>query len=170
MAAGPSQSLLCKDLRKALPSIPERFRGVLERRSGREFQSEEAGPEGLIGSDHPPGVELNLDPGTAGANGFDVNQLAGAGVGFDLGATILGQIPAAAQAFVTPYIDAIVQGVYAAFSLAVAQTFYIGVVAAAIAAVAAAAMIEHPLRTAAAAREATPGQATSAVRPISTAE
>ena len=84
----------------------------------------------------------------AGSSGFDVNQLAGGGVGFDLGATILGQIPAAAQAFVAPFVDAIVQGVYAAFSLGVAQTFYIAAVAAAVAAVAAALMIEHPLRTA----------------------
>ncbi|MET1231877.1 MAG: MDR family MFS transporter [Candidatus Limnocylindrales bacterium] len=108
----------------------------------------------------------------AGAGGFDINQLAGAGVGFDLGATILGQVPAAAQAFVAPYIDAIVQGIYAAFSLAVAQTFYIGVVAAGIAAVAAAAMIEHPLRTSVApARGAgAPGQPAQANVPISTTE
>jgi hypothetical protein len=84
----------------------------------------------------------------AGSSGFDVNKLTGVGAGFDLGKTILGQIPAAAQAFVQPFIDAIVQGIYAAFSVAVAQTFYIAVVAAGIAAVAAAAMIEHPLRTA----------------------
>jgi EmrB/QacA subfamily drug resistance transporter len=108
----------------------------------------------------------------AGSSGFDINQLAGAGVGFDLGATILGQVPAAAQAFVAPYIDAIVQGIYAAFSLAVAQTFYIGVVAAGIAAVAAAAMIEHPLRTSVApARVAgAPGQPAQTQVPISTAE
>ncbi len=66
---------------------------------------------------------------------------------FDLGKTILGQIPAAAQSFVAPFINDIVQGIYAAFSLGVAQTFYIAVGAAIIAAVAAAAMIEHPLRT-----------------------
>jgi hypothetical protein len=84
----------------------------------------------------------------AGSSGFDVNKLTGVGAGFDLGKTILAQIPAAAQAFIEPFINAIVQGIYAAFSLAVAQTFYIAVVAAGIAAVAAAAMIEHPLRTA----------------------
>ena len=104
--------------------------------------------------------------------GFDVNQLAGAGVGFDLGKTILGQIPAAFQSFVAPYIDTIVQGIYAAFSLAVAQTFYIAVGAAVIAAVAAAAMIEHPLRTAVApARDgAAPSQAASSPMPISNIE
>ncbi len=103
---------------------------------------------------------------------FDVNQLAGAGVGFDLGATILGQIPAAAQAFVAPYIDAIVQGIYAAFSLAVAQTFYIAVGAAIVAAIAAAAMIEHPLRTASAPAREAGAQAKPAPTglPISTAE
>ncbi len=130
--------------------------------------------EDLVPSIAAAGVPQQVVDGfqQAGASGFDVNQLAGAGVGFDLGKTILGQIPAAAQAFVAPFIDAIVQGIYAAFSLAVAQTFYIGVVAAGIAAVAAAAMIEHPLRTAVApARDgAAPSQATTSPMPISNIE
>ncbi len=102
--------------------------------------------------------------------GFDINQLAA--VGIDLGKAILGQVPAAFQSFVAPYIDTIVQGTYAAFSLAVAQTFYIAVGAAVIAAIAAAAMIEHPLRTAVApARDgAAPSQATTSPMPISNIE
>ena len=52
---------------------------------------------------------------------FDVGQLTG--VGQDLGKTILAQIPAAAQSFVAPFINDIVQGIYATFSLGVAQTF-----------------------------------------------
>jgi EmrB/QacA subfamily drug resistance transporter len=135
---------------------------------GTAFQDE------LLPSMSAAGVPQQVVDGfqQAGSSGFDINELAGAGVGFDLGATILGQVPAAAQAFVAPYIDAIVQGIYAAFSLAVAQTFYIGVVAAGIAAVAAAAMIEHPLRTSVApARVAgTPGQPAQTQVPISTAE
>ena len=93
-------------------------------------------------------------------------------VGIDLGKTILAQIPAAAQSFVAPFIDTIVQGIYAAFSLAVAQTFYIAVGAAIIAAIAAAAMIEHPLRTATApARQGgAQGQPVSPPMPISTIE
>ena len=68
-----------------------------------------------------------------------------------------------------PYIDDIVQGIYAAFSLAVAQTFYIAVGAAIIAAIAAAAMIEHPLRTSVGARPAhAGGQPVKAGLPIST--
>ena len=109
----------------------------------------------------------------ASSGGFDINQLAGAGVGFDLGKTILGQIPAQAQAAVAPFIDAIVQGIYDAFSLAVAQTFYIGVAAAAIAAIAAAAMIEHPLRTAVMPNldaAGTPASSATAPVPVSTTD
>jgi EmrB/QacA subfamily drug resistance transporter len=135
---------------------------------GTAFQDE------LVPSISAAGVPQQVVDGfqQAGSSGFDVNQLAGAGVGFDLGATILGQVPAAAQAFVAPYIDAIVQGIYAAFSLAVAETFYIGVVAAGIAAVAAAIMIEHPLRTSEAPGRVAgaPGQPATTKVPISTAE
>ena len=77
--------------------------------------------------------------------GFDLNQVAG--VGLDLGKAILAALPAAAQTVVAPYVSNIVTGIYEAFSAAVAQTFYIGIVAAVIAAVVAATMHEHPLRT-----------------------
>jgi len=56
-------------------------------------------------------------------------------------------VPAELRAALEPFIGSIVEGIHGAFSLAVAQTFYIGVVAAAIAAVAAATMHEHALRT-----------------------
>ena len=77
---------------------------------------------------------------------FDFNQLTGVG---DLGAAILAATPETFRAGVEPFIGQIVAGIQQAFSLAVAQTFWIGVGAAIVAAVAAAFMIEHPLRAAA---------------------
>ena len=72
----------------------------------------------------------------------DLNQLTGTG---DLGQTILaGAGPLAPQ--IQPYIGNIVTGIHDAFSLAVAQTFWIGVGAALVAALAAAAMQELALR------------------------
>ena len=74
---------------------------------------------------------------------LDFNQLTGVG---DLGAAILAATPEAFRAGIEPFIGQIVAGIHQAFSLAVAQTFWIGVAAAIMAAVAAAFMIEHPLR------------------------
>jgi EmrB/QacA subfamily drug resistance transporter len=74
---------------------------------------------------------------------IDFNKLTGTG---DLGTTILASIPQQLQAAIAPFIPNIVAGIHQAFSLAVAQTFFIGVVAAAIAAIAAAGMREIPLR------------------------
>jgi EmrB/QacA subfamily drug resistance transporter len=76
---------------------------------------------------------------------LDFNQLTGVG---DLGAAILAATPEAFRAGIEPFIGQIVAGIHQAFSLAVAQTFWIGVAAAIVAAVAAAFMIEHPLRAA----------------------
>ncbi|HEY8198156.1 MAG TPA: MFS transporter, partial [Candidatus Limnocylindrales bacterium] len=131
--------------------------------------------EQLVPSIAAAGVPQQVVDGfqqASSSGAFDVNQLAGAGVGFDLGKTILGQVPAAAQSFVAPFINDIVQGIYAAFSLGVAQTFYIAVGAAIIAAIAAAAMIEHPLRTSVAPAPvaATGSQPAKAAMPISNAE
>ena len=85
-----------------------------------------------------------VDGFTAGIKSapVDTNQLTGTG---DLGKTILANAgPAAAQ--IQPFIDKIVIGIHDAFSLAVAQTFWIGIGAAILAAVAAAAMQELALR------------------------
>jgi EmrB/QacA subfamily drug resistance transporter len=79
---------------------------------------------------------------------LDFNRLTGVG---DLGAAILTSIPAQLQPVIEPFIGNIVAGIHQAFSLAVAQTFWIGVVAALFAAIAAAAMREIPLRRRAAA-------------------
>jgi EmrB/QacA subfamily drug resistance transporter len=83
--------------------------------------------------------------GQATANGsIDFNNLTGVG---DLGAAILAAIPAALRPVIEPFLGQIVVGIHQAFSLAVAQTFWIGVGAAIISALAAATMHEHALRT-----------------------
>jgi EmrB/QacA subfamily drug resistance transporter len=91
---------------------------------------------------------------------LDFNQLTGVG---DLGASILANIPAQAKPFIEPYIANIVAGIHQAFSLGVAQTFWIGVAAAIVAAIAAMGMQELRLRTSRApAPEAAPPRLTSA--------
>jgi EmrB/QacA subfamily drug resistance transporter len=75
---------------------------------------------------------------------FDTSSLTGVG---DLGAAILKAIPPEFQAAVQPYIGAMVEGVHGAFSLATAQTFWLGVVGSIIALIAAVAIKEIPLRT-----------------------
>ncbi len=77
------------------------------------------------------------------SGGFDFNQLTGVG---DLGKAILASVPAQFQELIRPVVPAMVEGIHGAFSLAVAQTFWLGVVGAAVAAVAAVAIKEIPLR------------------------
>jgi hypothetical protein len=79
----------------------------------------------------------------------DLNGLTGTG---DLGQTILANAGAQA-ALIQPFITNIVAGIHAAFSLAVAQTFWIAVGAAIISAVAAAGMQELRLRQSTVAQE-----------------
>ena len=100
--------------------------------------TQEVGPQ-LSAAGVPPDV-LGAFAQAASSGLLDFNKLVGVGV--DLGAAIVAAIPAAA-----PSVDAIVTGIHEAFSLAVAQTFWIGVGAAVVAAVAAAFMYEQPLRT-----------------------
>jgi hypothetical protein len=75
--------------------------------------------------------------------GFDTGNLTAVG---DLGTAILASVPPQFQAVVQPYIANIVQGIHGAFSLAVAQTFYLGVFGAVVAVIAALAIKELPLR------------------------
>ena len=74
---------------------------------------------------------------------LDFNQLTGVG---DLGAAVLAGVPAEARPFIEPFIVNIVAGIHQAFSLGVAQTFWIGVGAAIVAALAAIGMQELTLR------------------------
>lgn len=80
----------------------------------------------------------------SGGGGLDFNQLAGVGV--NVGQAILNLVPPQFQDTVRPLIPNIVDGIHRAFSLGVAQTFFIGVGAAVVAGIAAASMHEHPLR------------------------
>src|SRR3990170_2148098 len=102
---------------------------------------EQVGPQ-LSASGVPAPVVAGFGQATA-TGAIDFNQLTGVG---DLGAAILAGIPEAFRGALEPFIPQIVDGIHQAFSLGVAQTFWIGVAATVIAAIAAAFMIEHPLR------------------------
>ena len=71
---------------------------------------------------------------------YSIGQLTGVG---DLAANLAKLVPAEFQAF----IPNIVEGIHGAFSLATAQTFWLGVFGAVVATVAAVAIKEIPLRT-----------------------
>jgi EmrB/QacA subfamily drug resistance transporter len=103
---------------------------------------EQIGPQMTVAG-VPPEVVAGFGQATQ-TGALDFNKLTGVG---DLGAAILAAVPAAVQGVVSPYITQIVVGIQAAFSLAVAQTFWVGVGAAIISAIAAAFMTEHALRT-----------------------
>ena len=92
----------------------------------------------------PPQVVAGV--GQAGASGnLDLNELTGVGV--DLGSALLASIPAEFRSAVEPFVANIVTGIHQAFSVAVAQTFWIGAAAAIVAALAAVTMHEHALQT-----------------------
>jgi hypothetical protein len=78
-------------------------------------------------------------------SGGELDELVG--VGQDLGTVILAGVPDAVRPLVEPLIPNIVASIHDAFSLAVAGTFVIGVVATVVAFVAAIAMRELPLRS-----------------------
>src|SRR4051812_15035151 len=107
---------------------------------GTEFQRQ-LGPQ-LGAAGVPQQVVAGFGQAVSSGS-IDTNKLTGTG---DLGHTILISLPQQAQAAVAPFIPNIVNGIHQAFSLGVAQTFWVGVVAAAIAALSAAAMREIPLR------------------------
>ncbi len=65
----------------------------------------------------------------------------------DLGQRILASVPADAQSLIKPLIPAIVQGIHEAFSIAIASTFWVGIVGAVIATIACFFMREEPMRT-----------------------
>ena len=113
----------------------------------------------------PPQVVAGFGQGLS-SGALDFNKLTGVG---DLGAAILAATPEAFRAGIQPFIPQIVAGIHQAFSLAVAQTFWIGVASAIVAAVAAAFMIEHPLRAGAPvtapATAPAPGKATPEATP-----
>jgi EmrB/QacA subfamily drug resistance transporter len=103
---------------------------------------DQMGPQ-LAASGVPTQVVQGFNQASS-SGALDFNKLTGVG---DLGAAILSSVPAQAKAFIEPFITNIVAGIHQAFSLAVAQTFWIGVAAAIVAALAAAGMQELTLRT-----------------------
>jgi EmrB/QacA subfamily drug resistance transporter len=93
------------------------------------------------------GVPSQITQGFTAASGsgqLDLGQLTGVG---DMGAAILAAVPAQFQAAVEPFIGQIIQGIHGAFSLAVGQTFWLGVAGSIASIVAAIAIKELPLRT-----------------------
>jgi EmrB/QacA subfamily drug resistance transporter len=107
---------------------------------GSEFQNRI--PTQLTAAGVPDGVRDGFAQASS-SGAIDFNKLSGVG---DLGSTILTAIPEPFRAGVEPFIGNIVTGIHAAFSLAVAGTFWVGVGAAIVAALAASAMHELPLR------------------------
>ncbi len=91
----------------------------------------------------PQPVITGFGAATASGN-FDFSALTGVG---DMGAAILAAVPPQFQAIIAPVIPQIVEGIHGAFSLATAQTFWLGVFGAIVAIVAAVAIKEIPLRT-----------------------
>jgi EmrB/QacA subfamily drug resistance transporter len=112
-------------------------------------------PRQLVSSGIPPAFADQL-ASAAGAGGSEV-----VGVGVDLRAQLASVLPAQAQ----PFLDQIVHAIYEAFSLAIGQTFVIGVVATIVALAAAAFIHELPLRSQTpAAAQAAAAQAAAAAR------
>ncbi len=97
----------------------------------------------MIASGVPQPVVDGFTQATGGGS-FDLSRLTGVG---DLGQAILAAIPLQFQEAITPFIDAMVTGIHGAFSLATAQTFWLGVAGSIAAFVAAIAIKEIPLRS-----------------------
>jgi len=96
-------------------------------------------PIQLAASGTPPNVLQDFGAAVA-AGKIDANVLTG--VGESLGKVIGGIVPST-----VPYTDLIVDAIHGAFSLATASTFWLGVVGAIVAALAAVAIKEIPLRS-----------------------
>jgi EmrB/QacA subfamily drug resistance transporter len=86
--------------------------------------------EQLPGQLASAGVPAEVGGALAGSPG-GLDRLTGVG---DLGTAILAAIPEAARAQVAPFVPNIVDAIYAAFSIATANTFVIGIAASAVAA------------------------------------
>jgi EmrB/QacA subfamily drug resistance transporter len=85
------------------------------------------------------GVPSQIASQFGSGGGFDFNQLTS--VGGDLGTVILSQVPEQFRAQVEPFIDAMVNGIYTAFSLGTAATFWVGIATSLIAALAVAVLM-----------------------------
>lgn len=88
-------------------------------------------PEQLAANGMPQPMIDQFNQQAAGGGSGALN-LTGTG---DLGAEILKNVPVEFQAFVQPFIPVIVKSIHEAFALAIASTFWVGIVAAVVAAV-----------------------------------
>jgi EmrB/QacA subfamily drug resistance transporter len=95
-------------------------------------------PAQLAAAGVPPQVTAQFAGG--GGSGFD---LTGTG---DLGQRILAGVPESARASITPIIPNIVEGIHQAFSIALASTFWVGIVGALVGAAAMVFLREAPMR------------------------
>ena len=86
------------------------------------------------------GVPKPIVDGFAGGQGVDIT-----GTG-DLGQRILAALPPDAKAVIEPLIPNIVQGIHEAFSIAIASTFWVGIVGAVLAFVCVLFLQEQPMR------------------------
>jgi EmrB/QacA subfamily drug resistance transporter len=100
-------------------------------------------PERLVANGIPAQYVETLQAQGGGA--FDLNNIVG--VGTDLGAAILANIPEQAKPIVEPLIPNIVTSIYESISFAIASVFWLGVIAAGVAFVAVLVIRELPLRT-----------------------
>ena len=126
---------------------------------GSEFQNQIA-PQ-LTAAEVPEQIRAGFAAASS-SGALDFNQLTGVG---DLGTTILGSIPPAFRGAVEPFIGNIVAAIRGAFSLGIAQTFWVGVGAAVLSAIAAAGMHELALRHREPAANAQPASADGASTP-----
>jgi len=95
-------------------------------------------PTRLVAAGVPP------EFATAFAGGGQGVDLQGTG---DLGQRILQSVPADQQAFVQPLIPGIVQAIYDSVSIAIASSFWVGIVAAIVATIVVVFIPEVPMRT-----------------------
>jgi len=91
----------------------------------------------------PPEQLAQFQAGLSNSTAFNLDQVTSVG---DMGAAILAAIPAEARQFVEPFIPTIVNGIHQAFSLAIADTMWISMIATAIAAFATLGLKEVALR------------------------
>ncbi len=95
-------------------------------------------PAQLANAGVPPQIVAQFSGGSGGS--VDIT-----GTG-DLGQRILASIPAQAQASIAPLIPNMVAGIHQAFSIALASTFWVGIVGALVGAAAVAFLKEAPMR------------------------
>ncbi len=91
-----------------------------------------------------PAEQVEQLAGQLGSSAFTLDDLSAVG---DMGSRILAGLPVELRAMVEPLIPAIVDGIHQAFSLAIANTMWLGVLAALIALGATLALREVPLRS-----------------------